>query len=299
MKAIKIPFIIFAFACLIVSHAGAQSIYSKSNLFAWCIVPYDAKHRSPADRIAMLKELGFKSYAYDWRAEHLATSVEEWKLAKKNNIKINAVWIWIDANTDSPQKLSGANLQLLSYIKETKLKTQLWVGFHANFLEGLDEEAKVRKSKEMLDYLHAKAAEVGCTVALYNHGDWLGEPANQVKVIKASGFKDVGIIYNFHHAHEQLDDYTDIIDVALPYLWAVNLNGMREEGPKILPIGSGDRESEMMAYLTKVGFKGQIGILGHIEEEDVAIVLQRNLSGLQRILSSIGDKEGLSTYGKN
>jgi hypothetical protein len=298
MKTIKIPVIIFAFACIIVSHAGAQSIYSKGNLFAWCIVPYDVMQRSPAERIAMLKQLGFKSYAYDWRAEHLATSVEEWKLAKKNNIKINAVWIWIDATTDSPQKLSAANLQLLSYLKETKLKTQLWVGFHANFLEGLDEEGKIRKSKKMLDYLHTKAAEVGCTIALYNHGDWLGEPANQVKVIKASGFKDVGIIYNFHHAHEQLDRYTDIIDVALPYLWAVNLNGMRKEGPKILPIGSGDRENDMMAYLTKVGFKGQIGVLGHIEDEDVAIVLQRNLSGLQAVLSSIGDNEALSTYGR-
>ncbi|MEQ8683976.1 MAG: hypothetical protein RIE86_01725 [Imperialibacter sp.] len=298
MKSFKTIAATVSLALMLLSNATAQSIYSKSNLFAWCIVPYDVKHRSPADRIAMLKELGFKSYAYDWRAEHLATSVEEWKLAKKNNIKVNAVWIWIDANTDSPQQLSSANLQLLSYLKETKLKTQLWVGFHANFLEGLDEGAKVRKSKEMLDYLHAKATEVGCTLALYNHGDWLGEPANQVKVIEASGFKDVGIIYNFHHAHEQLDEYADIIDAALPYLWAVNLNGMRREGPKILPIGSGDRETEMMSYLKKVGFKGQIGVLGHIEDEDVAIVLQRNLSGLQAILSSIGDNEALSTYGK-
>ena len=36
------------------------------NLVAWCIVPFDAKNRGPAERVEMLKNLGFKKYAYDW-----------------------------------------------------------------------------------------------------------------------------------------------------------------------------------------------------------------------------------------
>ena len=54
-----------------------KDIYAQENLVAWCIVPFDAKKRTPAERVAMLQKLGFKRYAYDWRAEHLPSFDEE------------------------------------------------------------------------------------------------------------------------------------------------------------------------------------------------------------------------------
>jgi hypothetical protein len=51
--------------------AKPADIYAPDNLVAWCIVPFDAKKRSPAQRVEMLQSLGFNKYAYDWRAEHL------------------------------------------------------------------------------------------------------------------------------------------------------------------------------------------------------------------------------------
>ena len=56
------------------------------DLFAWCIVPYDSKARTPEERIKMLKELGFTSYAYDWREKHLDKTAHELRLAKENGI---------------------------------------------------------------------------------------------------------------------------------------------------------------------------------------------------------------------
>jgi len=41
------------------------------DLIAWCILPFDSRKRRPEEQIAMLERLGFKRYAYDWRAEHL------------------------------------------------------------------------------------------------------------------------------------------------------------------------------------------------------------------------------------
>ena len=38
---------------------GAK-LFARENLVAWCIVPFDAKKRGPAERVAMLKKLGFK-----------------------------------------------------------------------------------------------------------------------------------------------------------------------------------------------------------------------------------------------
>ncbi|MDO9634058.1 MAG: hypothetical protein Q7J05_03315 [Paludibacter sp.] len=59
---------------------------------------------------------------------------------------------------------------------------------------------------------------------------------------------------------------------------------MKQEGPKILPIGKGDYESEMINLLMKEGFDGPWGILGHIESEDVKKVLERNIEGLDSLV---------------
>ena len=68
-----------------------------------------------------------------------------------------------------------------------------------------------------------------------------------------------------------------------PWLWTVNIDGMKKDGPQILPVGSGDQEIGMLRALKKSGFKGSIGILGHIEDQDVEQVLQGNLNGLRKI----------------
>src|SRR4051812_20241643 len=50
---------------------GREGLFGRDNLVAWCIVPYDGKKRGPEERAAMLDRLGFRRFAYDWRAEHV------------------------------------------------------------------------------------------------------------------------------------------------------------------------------------------------------------------------------------
>jgi sugar phosphate isomerase/epimerase len=259
------------------------SVTSMENLLAWCIVPFDIKQRTPAERINMLKELGFKRYAYDWREEHLDEMAEEFRLASENGIEVTAVWLWIDANSDQPGKLSDSNEKMLSIVKNAGLQTQVWTGFHSNFFGGLSDEDAVKKGVEMTGYLAERVGEIGCRLAFYNHGDWFGEPENQVKIISGLPDQQIGIVYNFHHAHEQINRLPEIIDSMKPYLWVVNLNGMRVEGPKILPIGSGDREAEMIDMFLQACFTGPFGILGHIEVADVKEILENNLEGLKNL----------------
>src|SRR5713101_5590888 len=59
------------------------SLFARDNLVAWCIVPFDAKKRGPAERAEMLARLGFKRFAYDWRAEHVATFDAEMRALKE------------------------------------------------------------------------------------------------------------------------------------------------------------------------------------------------------------------------
>jgi sugar phosphate isomerase/epimerase len=253
------------------------------NLVAWCIVPFDIKKRTPEERINMLMELGLRSYAYDWREEHLATMAKEFRLARENGIGLKAVWLWIDANSDAPGQLSESNEAMLAIVKDAGLETQIWAGFNVNYFEGLTGEEAVRKGVEMVGYLAGRVEGMGCKLALYNHGDWFGEPANQVRIIEKLPGHSIGIIYNFHHAHEQIDRLPEIIEIMKPYLWVVNLNGMRQEGPMILPIGAGDLEAEMIDQILASGFKGPFGILGHVEDADVALVLKGNLEGLRSL----------------
>lgn len=270
---------------LFVGKASGQQL-EMEKYFAWCIVPFDNQNRTPAQRVDLLKELGFTKYAYDWRVENLSEMAEEIKLARQNDIEIIAVWMWLDHH-DSVGNLSTHNRKMLQIVKETQLNTQLWVSFPSNYFEGLDEPQRLEKAISMIGYVRNAAEKVGCKVALYNHGGWFGRPENLIKIAKALAEPQVGIVFNFHHAHDMIDEFPELLRYLLPRLWAVNLNGMDPDGPKILPIGAGKREAEMLAMLKIAGFDGPFGILGHVKDEDVEVVLKRNISGLKDVLRRI------------
>lgn len=270
-----------------VTGVSAQTL-NMDNYFAWCIVPFDNQNRTPQQRIGMLQNLGFKSYAYDWRAEHLPEMAKEINLANKKGIEINAVWMWLD-NNDKVGILSANNRKVLETLKETGLKTQIWVSFPEDYFENMTEDHRLEKAVNIVSYVSSEAKNLDCRVGLYNHGGWFGQPENLVKIIKAVQIDDVGIIFNFHHAHDMIDEFPALVSLMLPHLWAVNLNGMNVGGPKILSLGSGESEAEMLAELRSNGFKGPFGILGHVEDADVEHILKQNLEGLKEVLEKIKD----------
>ncbi|MDB9720631.1 hypothetical protein OAE03_02040 [Winogradskyella sp.] len=104
-----------------------------------------------------------------------------------------------------------------------------------------------------------------------------------MRIIEALPNHDLGIIFNFHHAHYTLETYSEHIPKLLSYLWCINLNGMKAEGPKIITIGQGDLEKDMILELINLGYKGPFGILGHVKCGDSERILQDNLNGLQNI----------------
>ncbi len=280
--------LLFLVFILIYSCSNQKEQFNKmSNIYPWCIVAFDSLERSPVDRIMMLKELDFTKYAYDWRDKHLDEMETEINLARENEIEIISVWLWLNAKRDSLNNLSPSNERIFKILKNTKLKTTLWVSFNNNFFEDLSQEESMSRAIEMIKFIKIKADEIGCKIALYNHHGWFGDPYNQVEIIKLLPDDSLSIVYNFHHAHEHLDEFPQIIKKIKPYLSSVNLNGMRKEGPKVLPIGEGDYEMEMIKLLMDEGFNGPWGILGHIENEDVKKVLGRNIEGFNSIISKL------------
>jgi hypothetical protein len=71
---------------------------------------------------------------------------------------------------------------------------------------------------------------------------------------------------------------------------------MRKGGPKILPLGSGDDDLNLLRAVRDSGYRGPVGILNHREEVDAEQGLRENLDGLHRLLAELKDEAALRTY---
>src|SRR5580765_3049384 len=72
--------------------AATQGIFARTNLVAWCIVPFDAKKRGPEERGQMLEQLGIRKLAYDWRPEHIPTFDAEVAAMRRHGVEMTAWW---------------------------------------------------------------------------------------------------------------------------------------------------------------------------------------------------------------
>lgn len=268
-----------------------MTMLDKHNLFAWCIVPYDSVKRSPMERANMLLELGINSYAYDWRIKHLPIMAEELRVMRRKNIQLKGVWFWLSGNRND--YFDDPNEVILNTLKNQNISTDLWIGIPEKYFNNYTDEERLIKAVKLIDYTYKRAKEIGCTISLYNHGGWYGDPKNQIKIIERLRYNDIGIIYNFHHAHNEIDAFKENILLMKKYLQAVNINGMRVDGPKILTVGEGDKEQYLIQDLISSGYDGSIGILGHVENADVKVILENNLKGLEKIKQTLKLKETL------
>lgn len=263
-----------------------KSLFARDNLVAWCIVPFDAKKRGPEERAAMLKRLGFTRFAYDWRAEHIPTFDAEMEALKKHGIKLEAFWF--------PGSLDKDAQTILDLLRRHKLRTQLWVTLNDPAPQAKDQASKVAATTEAIRPIAEEAGKIGCTVALYNHGGWFGEPENQIAVIEQLQLTNVGIVYNLHHGHDHLDRFPALLKKMLPHLLALNLNGMVKKGDqidkKILPLGQGDLDLGLLRVIRDSGYHGPIGILGHTAD-DAEDRLKDNLDGLDWLIPQLDGKE--------
>ena len=287
MRKILSFFILLAIlsGCQHKKQASTTDMFDKENLIAWCIVPFDAKGRSPEERADMLDELGISQLAYDYRDEHLPSFVEEIGVLEKHGIELRAVWFWVQGGSDG--LLDRSNEFILESLKKTGTRTELWVSFPESYYEGnTDEESLQIAIYAVREILH-RTEEIGCTLALYNHGGWFGEPENLIRIIEAIGSGKIRIVYNFHHGHHRIDHFREDFTRMMPYLSTVNINGMRKEGPKIITLGEGDQELNMLKVIKESGYMGPVGILGHTEGEDIRVVLKRNLEGLGQLKESL------------
>lgn len=277
-------------ACGIPGRAAAAetlSLWTPANLQAWCIVPFDAKKRSPEERAEMLARLGLRAYAYDFRAEHVPLFDREVEAMRAKDIALTAWWF--------PAKMDDTARAILAVIERQRIKPTLWVsGGGAPVKNAAEQAARVAAEVARLRPIAEAAHARGCSMALYNHQGWFGDPDNQLHVLaglRAAGANNVGIVYNLHHAHEHIRTFAAQWPRMMPHVVALNLSGVVDNGDrigrKILYVGEGDQELEMMRVVARSGWRGPVGILCHRTDVDAEEALRRNMEGVARLAEQL------------
>ncbi len=248
-----------------------SDVLRQENRVAWCIVPFDARQRTPKQRAQMLKELEITRCAYDWRAEHVPSFEQEILEYKAHGIEFFAFW--------------GVHEDAFALFEKYELHPQIWQMIPQP--AGETQSERVESAAQQLTELAKRTQAMGCQLGLYNHGGWGGEPENMVAVcqrLRELGYDNVGIVYNFHHGHGHIDDWKAAFASMQPLLLCLNLNGMNTDAqPKILGIGKGEHELAMIRTVVDAGYAGPIGILDHREQLDAQESLQENIDGLDEL----------------
>jgi hypothetical protein len=273
----------------------AGKVFSKSNLVAWCIVPYDNKKRGAVERAEMLSKLGITKFAYDWREEHILSAGNEMDVLKQHHIKLQACWMPYGPNPAGNKHYD----ELFTQLETRALKTQLWWSYGSSDegLKNKSQEEKVKYVGDMVKMMATRAAKNGCTVGLYNHNGWFGEPENLLAILAYVNMPNTGIVYNFNHAEDQIDRFPAFFPKILPHLVALNIAGLKNGKPgKIVPVGKGDSEQEMIRIIAESSYCGPVGIINEDTDPDAQTGLTMNMAGLKNILQSLGYTEALQTY---
>jgi hypothetical protein len=260
------------------TQSAEYQLFARSNLVAWCIVPFDAKKRGPAGRAEMVKQLNIPAIAYDWRAEHVPQFEQEILEYQKRGLRYFAFWSVHD--------------EAFRLFEKYQMSPQFWIML--GNIKGTTQDASVAEAVSRLLPTAQRASAIGSQVGIYNHGGWGGEPENMVAVCRAlreqHGVTNVGIVYNLHHGHDHVDRLHAALAAMKPYLLCVNLNGMTRDGDKlgkkIIPLGSGELDLGLLKAIRDSGYRGPIGILGHTQN-DAEEQLRDNLDGLDWLVPQL------------
>ena len=269
------------------SSAGLVAQLDAAPLHAWGAVRNDALRRNPDVRAAMLRGVGLRRMAIDWRYAQLATLDDELAALRHHSIVATAIWAPI-----SLYPVNDVHLDLLfAFIERNALQIPLWTTLmHPHDIDEWIESKKVDLTCEAIARLADRAAGLGCSVSLYNYDGWFSRSASLRKIVAAANRPNIGIVYNLHHAHDHIAEFPSHVAALLPWLHAVNLGGVTPADPRPIAFGEGELEFGMLTTLLEAGYGGPLGLTSYDAKADALDSLSTGLSGLERFKQSLSKR---------
>jgi len=268
-------------------NTALPGLFSRENLFAWCVASHDAANRSPQSRSSMLWKLGFTTYAWGNRAagaDFLPQFEEEMDAIEGRKIRLIARWV--------PAQFEKNEMKLiLDALDRRELKPELWIsGWDSPSNSTVD---RLGEEISRISPFARAAKERGMRLALYNHDGWFGSPYNRLLLLERLrdlGHENVGIVQNLHWGHDYLDQFEEILGLLKPHLTALVLNGTERppinEKNRILPIGAGSEDMRIIKIIAESGWSGPVGIMNHADVDAESRLLD-NLEGLAWLVDSM------------
>jgi len=252
-------------------------------LFAMDTGTQDATHKTPAEQVALVKEIGFAGVGPTY---HNTAELQQWLVAlDQNRLKMFALYLPLRLD-DVPGSLATVK-EAAAALRGRDTLLWLYVTGKGEMPEDPgDETVAVQAIRDISDY----ASDVGLRVALYPHtGFFLQSIEHAVRLAENVHRQNLGVTFNL--CHWLMVDGGDLgasLKTARLYLFCVTLNGADSGGKTwkelIQPLDRGTFDvSQVLRLLSKLKYTGPIGLQHYGIGGDARENLEHSMEGWKRL----------------
>lgn len=289
MRILYLLAVAMTFAAPYLAYAESEADWL---FFPYCIDTHDSMKRSLPEQAAMLKELGFDGVGHLW----LDNVKERLETLDAEGLKLFQITLLVNITKEEPY--DPRLKEVLPLLKGRDVQLCLLTG-GMNPSDTAGDEKGVAIITEIADM----ALESGTKIVLYPHAnDWLEKVDDAIRLAKKVNRPNVGVMFNLCH-WLKVDDEENMVPVlkrALPYLWAVSINGAdtaasihEGTGNWLQPLDSGSFDNaKLLKALKELGYTGPIGLQCWGIEGDVKEHLTRSMNAWKKLLVRCNQSDG-------
>lgn len=277
-RALVCIILALVFGCI---KAGADEL--PNPFFAMDTGTQDATHKTPAEQVALVKEVGFAGVGPTYQS---AAELQQWLVAlDQDRLKMYALYLQLRLD-DVPASLAS--------IKEAAAAlrgrdTLLWVYItdkKGTSSDTSNEAIAVQALREISGY----AQDAGLRVALYPHAGFVVQRVEDaVRLAEKVNRKNLGVTFNL--CHWLMVDGKDLaasLKAAQPYLFCVTINGADAGGTNwnelIQPLDRGTFDvSQVLRLLRGMGYAGPVGLQHYGIGGDARENLEHSMAAWKRL----------------
>lgn len=220
----------------------------------------DATHKTPAEQVALVQEIGFSGVGPIY---HNAAELQEW-LAALDKCRLKLFALYMPLQLDDKAASLAAIKAVAPTLRGRDTLLWLYVTDKTSRPSATDHDAA---AVQALREIAGLAEAAGLRVALYPHvGMYVQRVEDAVRLAEKAGCKNIGVTFNLcHWLKVDGKDLDASLQIARPYLFCVTINGADSGSADwkelIQPLDRGTYAvAKVLRLLKKMSFNGPIGL---------------------------------------
>lgn len=247
----------------------------------------DANHKTPAEQVALVWEVGFAGIAPIYQNPEKLRAT----LASLDTLKLKMFAVYVPLNLGSPDPVSPAIRDTIEQLRGRD--SVLWL--HVNFSDHKPSDpAGDAKAVPVMREVADLAKQAGVRVSLYPHkSNWVERVEDGARLARQVKRDNFGVTFNL--CHWLMVDGADLdarLRDALPHLTMVTINGAdadTTELPRVIkPLDSGTFDvTKVLLKLAELGWKGPVGLQHFGIKGDAKVNLQRSMTAWREVSGKV------------